>query len=170
MLEGSRIVECGCSAAAAYGGRLLPALGADVAKVEPPEGAPLRHGGDCLSGQASPETAGLHLYLGAGKRSVVLDQTRPQSNLRASASAMSSCAGIDLQIVSMVSALLEPAIEVLLGVFPAQGEKARVSPDMQQTIERSGRSLGQDNDHVFGHLHGPSAQRIGELEDADVIT
>ena len=71
ILHGLRVVEWGGGVAAAYSGRLLAALGADVVKVEPPEGDPLRHRGPYPPGHESPDTAGLHLYLNAGKLSVV---------------------------------------------------------------------------------------------------
>ena len=58
---------------AAYAGRLLADLGADVVRLEPPEGSPVRRlapfqrgpNGECLSFA--------HAFLDAGKRSVTLD-------------------------------------------------------------------------------------------------
>ncbi len=80
ILHGLRVVEWGGGVAAAYSGRLLAALGADVVKVEPPEGDPLRHRGPYPPGHESPDTAGLHLYLNAGKLSVVLDAASPSAH------------------------------------------------------------------------------------------
>ncbi len=72
-LEGLRVLECGELVAAPYAAKLLGHLGADVLKVEPPGGDPLRRRGPHPLGKSSHETAGLHLYLNQAKRSVVLD-------------------------------------------------------------------------------------------------
>lgn len=67
-----RVVEIGSDAALAFGARLLADLGAEVIKVEPPQGDALR----C----AQPLTAGgesvLFAYLNYGKRIVQLDTDR----------------------------------------------------------------------------------------------
>ena len=49
-LAGVRVLELGDNIAAAYAGRLLADLGADVVKVEPPAGDPLRHHGPYAPG------------------------------------------------------------------------------------------------------------------------
>lgn len=72
-LAGLRILECGDFVAAPYAAALLGHLGADVAKVEPPEGDSNRRRGPYPGGKPSPETSGLHLFLDQAKRSVVLD-------------------------------------------------------------------------------------------------
>jgi len=56
-----------------YAGRLLAGLGADVIKVEPPDGDPVRAMPPFPGGEPDAETSGRHLHLNAGKRSVVLD-------------------------------------------------------------------------------------------------
>jgi len=48
-------------------------LGADVIKIEPPEGNPLRKSGPFPNGNQDPETSGQFLYLNANKRGVTLD-------------------------------------------------------------------------------------------------
>src|SRR5581483_7438326 len=70
-----RVLECGENAAAAYAGKLLGQLGADVVKLEPPGGDPMRLRGPFPPGpgKASPETSGLHLFLDQAKRSLSLD-------------------------------------------------------------------------------------------------
>jgi len=75
-LAGLRVVECGDGVAAAYAGKLLADLGADVIKVEPPRGDAARRRGPFLGGRAHPERSGLFLYLNANKRGVVLDLCR----------------------------------------------------------------------------------------------
>jgi crotonobetainyl-CoA:carnitine CoA-transferase CaiB-like acyl-CoA transferase len=72
-LAGRRVLECGDFVAAPYAATLLGHLGADVIKVEPPEGDSNRRRGPYPPGSAGPETGGLHLFLDQAKRSVVLD-------------------------------------------------------------------------------------------------
>ncbi len=76
-LAGLRVVECGDGVAAAYAGKLLADLGADVIKVEPPGGDSARRRGPFPGGRPHRERSGLFLYLNANKRGVVLDLTRP---------------------------------------------------------------------------------------------
>ena len=73
LLAGLRVVEVGSLAAAAYCGKLFSDFGADVIKLEPPGGDPLRQGwpltpiggGRCESGFAA--------WLNTNKRSVLAD-------------------------------------------------------------------------------------------------
>ncbi len=71
-LDGVRVLELGGGVAAAATAKLLSDLGADVIKVEPPEGDPARRRGPFPAGAASgPERSGLFLALNTNKRSVV---------------------------------------------------------------------------------------------------
>ncbi len=76
-LEGLRVLELGEMVAAAYATKLIADLGADVIKVEPPEGDRARRRGpfpgDPFHPDVHPEKSGLFLYLNTNKRSVVLD-------------------------------------------------------------------------------------------------
>ena len=72
-LAGLRILECGDFVAAPYAAGMMGHLGADVVKVEPPEGDSNRRRGPYPDGRAGLETSGLHLFLDQAKRSVVLD-------------------------------------------------------------------------------------------------
>ncbi|MDR5781099.1 CoA transferase [Caballeronia sp. LZ065] len=69
-LAGCRVIERSRTAAAAYAGRMLAALGATVIMLEPPEGSRLRRATPTL-----PETgeSALFAFLAAGKRSLVCD-------------------------------------------------------------------------------------------------
>ena len=92
-----RIVECGQGISAAFGAKLLADLGADVIKVEPPDGdltrgrgpfrpaqeepppgaqtrKPLAQNSEC----GDPEKSGSFIYLNTNKRSVVIDLGRPE--------------------------------------------------------------------------------------------
>src|SRR5512143_1886177 len=72
-LEGLRVVECGQLVAAAYAGKLLADLGADVVKVESPAGDAARRRGPFPGGTVDPDRSGLFLYLNTNKRGVALD-------------------------------------------------------------------------------------------------
>jgi crotonobetainyl-CoA:carnitine CoA-transferase CaiB-like acyl-CoA transferase len=69
-LAGVKVVEVGSAVSAAFGARLLADLGAEVIKIEPPEGDPSRRQSPFL---ASGESA-LFGYLNHGKCSVVADR------------------------------------------------------------------------------------------------
>ena len=73
-LEGVRVIEMGGGFAASSTGKALADLGAEVVKVEPPEGDPLRRRGAVPGGGAA--AGGPFLHLNANKRSVVLDRSR----------------------------------------------------------------------------------------------
>src|SRR5215831_2272228 len=76
-LDGLRVVEYGGMIAAAYAAKLMADLGADVIKVEPPDGDPARRRGPFPPGhEDDPEASGLFLYLNANKRGVTLDPRR----------------------------------------------------------------------------------------------
>ncbi|MBW8752691.1 MAG: CoA transferase, partial [Sphingomonadales bacterium] len=68
-LTGLRIVLIARSVAAAYAGRLLGTMGAEVLLVEPPQGSSLRREPPFLSGDVSA----LFAYLAAGMRSRVCE-------------------------------------------------------------------------------------------------
>ena len=67
-LGGLRVVEIADEISGPYCGKLLADLGADVTKIEPPEGDPLRQWGPFPGERPDPDRAGLFVYLNAGKR------------------------------------------------------------------------------------------------------
>jgi len=71
-LEGVRVVDLS-GLAGAYATRVLAALGAEVIKIEPPAGSPLRRMTPFIDGAAEPENSLWWAYLAMGCRSVVLD-------------------------------------------------------------------------------------------------
>ena len=73
-LTGIRVLDLTTNYAA-YAGRLLADLGADVVRVEPPEGSPVRSLAPCQTGPAGAPLSFAHAFLDAGKRSVTLDLT-----------------------------------------------------------------------------------------------
>ena len=72
-LSDVRIVECGEGVAAAFATRLMALLGAEVIKVEPPNGDLTRRRGPFFQDRFDPEKSGLFLYLNADKYGVTLD-------------------------------------------------------------------------------------------------
>jgi crotonobetainyl-CoA:carnitine CoA-transferase CaiB-like acyl-CoA transferase len=74
-LQGLRVVEIANEISGPYCGKLFVDLGAEVTKIEPPSGDPLRRWGPFPGGEAHPDRSGLFEYLNAGKRGAVLDVT-----------------------------------------------------------------------------------------------
>ena len=77
-LNGVRVVEYGNLIAGPYCARVLGDLGADVIKVERPQGGDdSRRHGPFPEDQPHPEKSGLSLFLNANKRGITLDPTTP---------------------------------------------------------------------------------------------
>jgi crotonobetainyl-CoA:carnitine CoA-transferase CaiB-like acyl-CoA transferase len=72
-LAGVRVLEIGSSVSAAFAGKLLGDLGAEVIKIEPASGDPLRQQGPFMAGAAPGSASALFGYLNAGKRCIGLD-------------------------------------------------------------------------------------------------
>ncbi|MGO8959515.1 MAG: CaiB/BaiF CoA transferase family protein [Streptosporangiaceae bacterium] len=70
-----RVVELASDAAGEALGKLLASMGADVIKIELPEGAPSRHVGPVAAGapDGDPDASLTFWFYNTGKRSVVLD-------------------------------------------------------------------------------------------------
>lgn len=84
-LEGFRIIECGEMVAAAYATKLMADMGAEVIKIESPNGGDAaRQRGPFPGRIPHPEKSGLFLYLNTNKRGVTLDlnQKRGQEIFR----------------------------------------------------------------------------------------
>lgn len=73
--EGLRVVELADDPAGELTGAHLARLGADVVKVEPPEGAASRHTGPFAGGDPDPERSLSYWYYNGSKRSVTLALT-----------------------------------------------------------------------------------------------
>ena len=73
-LAGIRILEFSEIIAAPFAGMLLSDMGADIIKVEPPEGEPWR-----LFAQFVPTESRTYIALNRGKRSLTLNLTRPEA-------------------------------------------------------------------------------------------
>ncbi len=73
-----RIIECGQGISAAFAGKMLADLGADLIKVEPPQGDVTRRRGPFPEDKPDLERSGLFTYLNVNKRGVVADLTAPK--------------------------------------------------------------------------------------------
>ena len=74
-LAGVRVIEWGEMVSAPFCARLLADFGADVVKVEPPDGDAARRVGPFPSGEPDPERSGLFLFANLGKHGVAIDTT-----------------------------------------------------------------------------------------------
>jgi crotonobetainyl-CoA:carnitine CoA-transferase CaiB-like acyl-CoA transferase len=104
-LDGLRVLELGGEIAAAYATKLLCELGADVCKVEPPGGDPLRTWTPVAAAPSpdDPRGGGLFRYLNGGKRSAVVDLSTTDGAAWLEAAAT----GADIVVESLGSGALE---------------------------------------------------------------
>src|SRR5579859_4874297 len=102
-----------------YCGRLLADAGADVVKVEPPEGDPLRHRPPFAGDRAGPQTSLSFAYYHANKRGVVLDYRRPE------AAADLAELGANADVIVLTPTVRDP----VAGFDAATGELAWAGPD-----------------------------------------
>lgn len=72
-LHGATIVDFSHFVCGPYATKLLGDYGADVIKIEPPSGDPIRNFGPFPGDEPHPEKSGSFAYLNTNKRSVVLD-------------------------------------------------------------------------------------------------
>ena len=86
MLAGLRVIEI-ADERAEYTGLLLAGLGAEVVKIEPPEGNATRRIGPFLEDQPGPERSLFFWNYNRNKKSVVLDLREPAGPRAAAASA-----------------------------------------------------------------------------------
>ena len=76
-LSGLKVVELSDQVAGSFCARLMGDAGADVVKVEPPDGDRYRWSGPYPGGSPDPEWSGMFLYLNSNKRGVSLDIEAP---------------------------------------------------------------------------------------------
>ena len=85
-LEGVRVLELGGRVSAPVAAKMMADLGADVVKIEPPEGDRARRRGpfppDVDATDPDLERSGLFLALNTNKRGITLDLTRSEDRQR----------------------------------------------------------------------------------------
>jgi CoA:oxalate CoA-transferase len=130
-LHGVRVLDLSRVLAGPFAGRMLADLGADVVKVEPPEGDVTRHFGAARGGQT-----GYYAQQNAGKRDVCIDLTRPGGP----------------ELVRALAAVADVVIENFRpGVLRSFGLSwAELSEDHPELVMLSISGFGQE---------GPEAQR-----------
>jgi crotonobetainyl-CoA:carnitine CoA-transferase CaiB-like acyl-CoA transferase len=77
LLTGVRVLELSPRISGPYCGKILAHMGAEVLKIEPPEGDATRRMGPFPGRRPHAEKSGLFLWLNANKYSVKLDLERP---------------------------------------------------------------------------------------------
>lgn len=77
-LNGIKVVEFATMVSGPYCGKLLADLGADVIKVEPPEGDPSRQCGSFPRSGPHPERSALFLYNNTSKRGITINPDTPE--------------------------------------------------------------------------------------------
>src|SRR5690348_7425379 len=116
-MRGARVLDLSSSVAGAYCTRMLALAGADVIKVEPPVGDPLRHAAPVVRAHpdAAPSSA-MFAYLNAYKRGIALDTASASGRdvlkrlIRHADAVVSSCAGEEeLRQVGALQALITEA-------------------------------------------------------------
>lgn len=145
-----RVIEVAGSPAGAYAGRLLAACGAEVLRLEPPEGDPWRRVGEQWNGAGAE-----YAYLNVGKRGARLGES--DDGGRAQVLELIERGRADVVIESAAPAPLEPLIDendaphaVLLRISPfGLGAAAR------DVWSEAGppRSNGFTDDAWSGHLY-----------------
>ncbi len=105
-----RVVECGSGISAAFATKMLADLGADVIKVEQPDGDWTRRRGPFPDDSPDPEKSALFAYLNINKRGVVADLTRAEGR-------------------EMLASLLERADILIHNVAPREREAHGLQSD-----------------------------------------
>jgi crotonobetainyl-CoA:carnitine CoA-transferase CaiB-like acyl-CoA transferase len=77
VLDGLNVIELATHPGGEMLGKLLAEMGAEVVKVEPPEGSPTRGIGPFAAGREDPDHSLSFWYYNTNKRSVVVDYRRP---------------------------------------------------------------------------------------------
>lgn len=113
-LAGVRVADFSSNMAGPYGAMILAQLGADVIKVEPPQGDDARAWPPFVDGMSLA-----HRHMGAGKRAMVIDLKDPEG-LKVALALIASC---DVVLQSM-----RPGVAERIGIGQAQARAA--NPDV----------------------------------------
>ena len=117
-LSDLRVIDLSTGVAGPFAAKLFSGFGADVVKIEAPDGDPARRIGPFpYRNGAAPDYGGVFAYLNAGKRIATLDLEDPRDRVQAS----DMCAGADVVLESF-----QPGHAAKLGV--GYGDIARANP------------------------------------------
>ena len=155
-----RVVDLARDVAGPYAAKLLGDLGAEIIKVEPPEGDPSRGFGPFPGNRPDPEASGLYLYLNAAKRSIVLDLAQDPQQL--------------LELVGTADAVIEsfaPGELERLGLGPSTLLAARaalvivsITPFGQWGPKSTWRGNDLIGFHSSGFAHGFPALQVDSAD------
>lgn len=148
-LAGCRVVERSQTAAAAYAGRLLATLGAQVIMVEPEDGSPLREAAPLLDDGVGPSA--LFAYVSAGKLSVscnleseegqkILMRELSQADIFIDDTPLAERSGLGLESDS-IAARFPALVHVSVLPFGATGPKANWKGEEINLIHASGEGF-----------------------------
>ncbi len=120
--------------AGVYATKLLADLGADVIRIEPPDGDPARHVGPFYHDDPSPERSLYFFNLNTSKRGITLDMTRPTGR----ALFEKLVATADIVVETFAPGFLD-------GIGLGYAALAKIKPDI---ILTSVTGFGQDGPHA----------------------
>lgn len=174
MLQSVRVVEITRSSqAVAYCGLLLARLGAEVVKVEPPEGDPSRRQGPFPDGVPDRERSAAFLYANRGKRGVTLNLDHPSASwlvgrlARAADVLLDDLDAEERKRVGLTAATLHscPLIHVGFRPFGAFGDWA----DRRGTALVIAHAGGESflNPSGLEHLDRPPLKLAGHTQEYD---
>ena len=156
LLSGVRVLEIGGQVSAAYCGKILALLGAEVIKVEPPEGDPARRAGPFPGDRPHPEKSGLFLALNLNKLGITLDLSQPKDGRRLATLALDAAVVVG-----------NPA------EFGTAGETFRKeNPGLIVTAISAFGNWGpyrdfKGSDLVLFHMSGQASGMLGPVADGD---
>jgi crotonobetainyl-CoA:carnitine CoA-transferase CaiB-like acyl-CoA transferase len=159
-LAGMRVLEVGSATSACFAAKLLGDLGAEVVKIEPVSGDPLRQQGPFMAGAGPESVSALFGYLNSGKRCIGIDFSADAAR-GVVASLLTRCCLVlwvaDDAATAPLKDLIDPA---------RQGRPATVvlSP-FGLTGERAGRA---GSDFVAQHCGGFAYHQAYPVADPDI--
>jgi len=78
VLNDLKVLDMSTMVSGPYCAKLFADMGAEVVKVETPDGDPARHFGPFPNGQPHPEKSGLYLYNNTNKKGITIDFSKPE--------------------------------------------------------------------------------------------
>lgn len=158
-MTGVNVVELGCGVSAPYCGKVLAQLGADVIKVEPPEGDWSRRMGPFPGDKHHLEKSGLYLAMNVNKTGVTLDLSSQQGRER-------------LRVLLEAADILveSTATDDFSGYRPVYSDLQKTSPGIVMTSISPFGDWGPYADYratdlVLYHMSGQSHSLLGPVED-----
>ena len=161
LLPGVRVLDVGQGISGPYCAKILAQMGAEVIKVEPPEGDSARRTGPFPGDSPHPEKSGLFLATNANKQGITLDLSSPDG----AAAFRKLAAGADIVIEN-------PPPDALEGHGLGYESLKNANPGLVFTSITPFGNRGPYKDfkatdlvlyHMSGHAHG----MLGAVKDPD---